>query len=170
SEQVYRLLSRLRKAISLEQFELHYQLQFDMQTLQPCGMEALLRWQDGANGLIPPDRFIPVALEHGLMPTIGRWVIRQACKDNKSLIETGLLDVAVAVNICAPLFSEAGFCVLIHRLLSSTGLPATRLELEITEDVAMNSSAQVLQTSNELHKAGIRLAMDDFGVGFSSLN
>lgn len=170
SEQVYRLLSRLRKAISLEQFELHYQLQFDMQTLQPCGMEALLRWRDGANGLVPPDKFIPVALEYGLMPTIGRWVIRQACMDNMKLIETGLLDVTVAVNICAPLFSEAGFCELVRQLLVSTGLPPERLELEITEDVAMNSSAQVLQTSNELYKAGIHLAMDDFGIGFSSLN
>lgn len=170
SEQVYRLLSRLRKAISIEQFELHYQLQFDMQTLQPCGMEALLRWRDGVNGLVAPDQFIPVALEYGLMPTIGRWVIRQACKDNVALIKTGLLDVAVAVNICAPLFSESGFCALVHQFLVSTGLPAGRLELEITEGVAMNSSAQVLQTSDELHKAGIRLAMDDFGVGFSSLN
>ena len=170
SEQVYRLLSRLRKAISLEQLELHYQLQFDIQTLQPCGMEALLRWRDGVNGLVSPDQFIPVALEYGLMTTIGRWVIRQACKDNMTLIEAGLLDVTVAVNICAPLFSEAGFCALVHQLLVSTGLPAERLELEITEDVAMNSSVQVLQTSDELHKAGIRLAMDDFGVGFSSLD
>ena len=170
SEQVYRLLSRLRKAISLEQLELHYQLQFDIQTLQPCGMEALLRWRDGVNGLVSPDQFIPVALEYGLMTTIGRWVIRQACKDNMTLIEAGLLDVTVAVNICAPLFSEAGFCALVHQLLVSTGLPAERLELEITEGVAMNSSVQVLQTSDELHKAGIRLAMDDFGVGFSSLD
>lgn len=170
SEQVDRLLSRLRKAISLEQLELHYQLQFDIQTLQPCGMEALLRWRDGVNGLVSPDQFIPVALEYGLMTTIGRWVIRQACKDNMTLIEAGLLDVTVAVNICAPLFSEAGFCALVHQLLVSTGLPAERLELEITEDVAMNSSVQVLQTSDELHKAGIRLAMDDFGVGFSSLD
>ena len=170
SEQVYRLLSRLRKAISLEQLELHYQLQFDIQTLQPCGMEALLRWRDGVNGLVSPDQFIPVALEYGLMTTIGRWVIRQACKDNMTLIEAGLLDVTVAVNICAPLFSEAGFCALVHQLLVSTGLPAERLELEITEDVAMNSSVQVLQTSDELHKAGIRLAMEDFGVGFSSLD
>ena len=144
SEQVYRLLSRLRKAISLEQLELHYQLQFDIQTLQPCGMEALLRWRDGVNGLVSPDQFIPVALEYGLMTTIGRWVIRQACKDNMTLIEAGLLDVTVAVNICAPLFSEAGFCALVHQLLVSTGLPAERLELEITEDVAMNSSVQVL--------------------------
>lgn len=170
SEQVYRLLSRLRKAISLDQFELHYQLQFDMKTLQPCGMEALLRWRDGANGLVPPNKFIPVALEYGLMPTIGRWVIRQACKDNMMLIEAGLLDVTVAVNICAPLFSETGFCALVNQMLVSTGLPPQRLELEITEDVAMNSSVQILQTSDELHKAGIRLAMDDFGVGFSSLN
>ena len=169
SERVYRLLSRLRKAISLDQFELHYQLQFDMQTLQPCGMEALLRWRDGSNGLVAPDQFIPVAQEYGLMPSIGRWVIRRACRDNAALIEAGLMDVAVAVNICAPLFSEAGFVALVRQTLRDSGLPAERLELEITEDVAMNASAQVLQTSVELHEAGVRLAMDDFGVGFSSL-
>jgi len=157
SEQIYRVLSRLRKAIPLEQFELHYQLQFDLQTMQPCGIEALLRWRDGKNGLVPPDQFIPVALEYGLMPTIGRWVIHQACKDNKTLIESELLDVTVAVNICASLFSEPRFCSLVSQNLIKTGLPANRLELEITEDVAMNSSAQVLQTSNELHKAGISL-------------
>lgn len=170
SEQIYRLLSRLRKAIPLEQFELHYQLQFDLQTMQPCGIEALLRWRDGKNGLVPPDQFIPIALEYGLMPTIGRWVIHQACKDNIALIKSDLLDVTVAVNICAPLFSEPGFCTLVSQTLMKTGLPANRLELEITEDVAMNSSAQVLQASNELHRAGISLAMDDFGVGFSSLD
>lgn len=169
SERVYRLLSRLRKAISLDQFELHYQLQFDMQTLQPCGMEALLRWRDGSNGLVAPDQFIPVAQEYGLMPAIGRWVIRRARRDNAALIEAGLMDVAVAVNICAPLFSEAGFVALVRQTLRDSGLPAERLELEITEDVAMNASAQVLQTSVELHEAGVRLAMDDFGVGFSSL-
>lgn len=170
SEQIYRLLSRLRKAIPLEQFELHYQLQFDLQTMQPCGIEALLRWRDGKNGLVPPDQFIPIALEYGLMPTIGRWVIHQACKDNIALIKSDLLDVTVAVNICASLFSEPGFCTLVSQTLMKTGLPANRLELEITEDVAMNSSAQVLQASNELHRAGISLAMDDFGVGFSSLD
>lgn len=170
SEQIYRVLSRLRKAIPLEQFELHYQLQFDLQTMQPCGIEALLRWRDGKNGLVPPDQFIPIALEHGLMPTIGRWVIHQACKDNIALIKSDLLDVTVAVNICAPLFSEPGFCTLVSQTLMKTGLPANRLELEITEDVAMNSSAQVLQAANELHRAGISLAMDDFGVGFSSLD
>lgn len=170
SEQIYRVLSRLRKAIPLEQFELHYQLQFDLQTMQPCGIEALLRWRDGKNGLVPPDQFIPIALEYGLMPTIGRWVIHQACKDNIALIKSDLLDVTVAVNICAPLFSEPGFCTLVSQTLMKTGLPANRLELEITEDVAMNSSAQVLQASNELHRAGISLAMDDFGVGFSSLD
>lgn len=170
SEQVYRLLSRLRKAITLEQFELHYQLQFDLNTMRPCGLEALLRWRDGKNGLVPPDQFIPVALEHGLMPTIGRWVINQACKDNLTLIKSELLDAPVAVNICAQLFSETEFCSLVNQTLIKTGLPANRLELEITEDVAMNSSAQVLQTSDELHKAGVSLAMDDFGVGFSSLD
>lgn len=169
SERVYRLLSRLRKAISLEQFELHYQLQFDMHTLQPCGMEALLRWRDGSNGLVAPDQFIPVAHEYGLMPAIGRWVLRRACRDNAALIEMGLLNVAVAVNICAPLFSETSFVALVRQTLRNSGLSAERLELEITEDVAMNSSVQVLQTSVELNEAGVRLAMDDFGVGFSSL-
>lgn len=81
-----------------------------------------------------------------------------------------MLDVAVAVNICAPLFSEADFCAVVHQALVSTGLPANRLELEITESVAMNTSPQILQTTDNLHQLGLQLAMDDFGVGFSSLS
>lgn len=169
SERVYRLLERLRKALALEQFELHYQLQFDMHTLQPCGMEALLRWRDGGRVVVAPDEFIPVAQEYGLMPDIGRWVIERACRDNAALIAAGLLDVTVAVNVCAPLFSENDFVDLVQRALRDSGLPARRLELEITESVAMNDSNQILHTSEALHLGGIRLAMDDFGVGFSSL-
>jgi diguanylate cyclase (GGDEF)-like protein/PAS domain S-box-containing protein len=169
SEQTYRVVSRLRKALELEQFELHYQLQVDLQTLQPSGMEALLRWRDGSRGLIAPGQFIPIALKYGLMPAIGQWVMRQACADNVWLIAEGLLDVAVAVNICAPMFSGVGFVPLVRQTLCDSDLPANRLEIEITEDVAMSPSAQVLQNAQELRAHGVLLAMDDFGVGFSSL-
>lgn len=169
AERTYRMLKDLREAISLGRFELHYQLQFDMRTLRPSGLEALLRWPDSERRLIQPGQFIPLALKYGLMPDIGRWVLRRACTDNASLIERGLLDVAVAVNICAPFFGQAGFVGEVLRILDDTGLPANRLELEITEDTAMSTSASVLQNAHDLKKAGIGLAMDDFGIGFSSL-
>lgn len=169
AERTYRMLKDLHEAISLGQFELHYQLQFDMQTLRPSGLEALLRWPDRERRLIQPGQFIPLALKYGLMPDIGRWVLRQACTDNAGLIELGLLDVAVAVNICAPFFGQTEFVGELLQILDDTGLPANRLELEITEDTAMSTSASVLQNAHDLKKAGIGLAMDDFGIGFSSL-
>ena len=168
-EQTYQMLKRLREAISLGRFELHYQLQFDMQTLQPSALEALLRWPDDEHGLIQPDQFIPLAAKYGLMPDISRWVIRQACADNARLIERGLLDVVVAVNVCAPFFGQTEFVGQVLQVLDDTGLPPNRLELEITEETAMSHSDSVLQNARELKKTGIGLVMDDFGIGFSSL-
>jgi diguanylate cyclase (GGDEF)-like protein/PAS domain S-box-containing protein len=169
SEQVYQVVNRLRKAILLEQFELHYQPQFDLRSMRISGLEALLRWRDGDRGLVPPGDFIPVALEYGLMPDIGRWVLRQACGDNAWLIGQGLLDVRVAVNICALLFGQPEFVPQVRRVLRDTGLPGERLELEITEDIAMDDFARVSQHVGELNSAGVRVAMDDFGTGYSSL-
>lgn len=169
AEQTYRLLGRLRQAITLGQFELHYQPLFDMRTLKVAGLEALLRWRDGRGQLIDPGSFIPLAHEHGLMAQIDRWVISRACHDNARLIEDGLLDVPVAVNVCAPLFGENDFAGLVRDSLHGSNLKAHRLELEITEDVAMSVTSTVLENAQLLVSEGVDLVMDDFGVGFSSL-
>lgn len=169
TEQEYRLLGKLRNAIALNRLELHYQLQFDLQTLRPTGMEALLRWRSDEGELIPPDTFIPVARINGLMPSIGRWVVRQVCQDNLGLIHSGMLDVPAAANVCTEFFSQAELLTVVRQELANSGLPADRLELEITEDTAMDSAPQVTANASALAELGVCLAMDDFGVGFSSL-
>lgn len=168
NERAFRLVSRLREGLELNEFELYYQLQFDTRTHQPSGMEALLRWHDG-DELVFPDQFIPVALKYGLMPAITRWVINQACLNNKWLIEHGVLDVPVAVNVSVDSFADEGFALMVEQVVNSSSLPSERLVLEITEDVAMTGSEHVLSHSMALRRRGIYLAMDDFGTGCSSL-
>lgn len=168
AERTYRLLTRLRQAIEAQSFELHYQLQVDLQTRQPTGIEALLRWRDEGGQLIAPDEFLPVAHAYGLMPEIDRWVLQRACRDNMTLIRSGVLDVPVAVNISVPSFSAADFVSRVRQTLADTGLPPERLALELTEETAMSSLKQVRQNSDLLIRAGVSLSIDDFGVGFSS--
>lgn len=163
---VYRMRGRLIKAIEQEQLELHYQLQFDLASLELCGMEALVRWRDEGK-LVSPGVFLPVAMRYGLMPAITEWVIRRASHDNASLIADGILDVPVAVNVGADSFLEPEF---VSQLVALTGdLPSNRLEVEITEDVAMHNESAVRLNASKLRQAGISLAMDDFGTGYSSL-
>ncbi|WP_167359726.1 sensor domain-containing protein [Phytopseudomonas flavescens] len=169
AEHTRQLVTRLSQAVTRRELELHYQPQFALHSLEVSGMEALLRWRDGARGLVAPGQFIGLAIEHELMPEIGRWVIRKACEDARYLAECGLLDVGVAVNVCASLFGEADFFDFVHGTLAQTGLTADRLELEITEDEAMKSPQCIQAHARHLREAGVRLAMDDFGVGYSSL-
>ena len=169
TEQEYQMLGKLRNALALNQFELHYQLQFDLRTLRPTGMEALLRWRTETGELLPPDAFLPLARINGLMPAIGRWVVRRACQDNFGLIRSGVLDVPVAANVCTEFFSQAELLTVVRQELANSGLPADRLELEITEDTAMDNDPQVTANASALTQLGVCLAMDDFGVGFSSL-
>jgi len=168
NERSYRLVSCLRDALELGQLELHYQLQFDTRTYRPSGMEALLRWRNG-DELVMPDQFISIALKYRLMPAITRWVINQACIDNAWLIELGVLDVPVAVNVCVDSFVDENFAQMVEQIIKDTGLPSGRLVLEVTEDVAMKGAEQVMRNSLALRSAGIHLAMDDFGTGYSSL-
>lgn len=168
-EAIFRTVSRLRKAIELNQFELHYQLQFELTPpYRPSGLEALLRWHDGSNGLIPPTHFIPLAEEYGLMPAISRLVLERACNDNKTLISEGLLDVPMAVNICSRSFLQSDFIGQVSSVLAKSGLPASRLEIEITESVAIHDIILATQTILSLHDIGVEVAMDDFGTGYSS--
>lgn len=169
STQRHEMLVRLRDAIRKGALQLHYQLQFDMRTLQPCGVEAVLRWHDREYGLVMPDTLIPVARKHGLMLSISAWVLQRACSDNAWLIRQGLLDVPMAVNVSAQSINDRSFIPLVHQCLADAGLPPNRLEMEITEDVAMDITPQALRNANHLVDIGINLVMDDYGVGFSSL-
>ncbi|WP_300678378.1 bifunctional diguanylate cyclase/phosphodiesterase [Nocardioides sp.] len=169
AERNYATLSRLQQGIEDGAFELHYQLQFDVMTLEPTGIEALVRWRDPVRGLVAPGEWMDLALQWGLTPAIGRWVIDRACRDNARLIAEGVLDVPVAINICAPLFGERDFVDVVTSAMATHGLPVDRIELEVVESVAMTPTPVLAANVEAIRRAGISLAMDDFGTGFSSL-
>jgi PAS domain S-box/diguanylate cyclase (GGDEF) domain len=160
----------LRKALTLEEFVLHYQPQVDFQSGSIVGLEALLRWYSKERGLVSPAAFIPVAEETGLIVPIGEWVLRTACRQNVAWQLQGYSPMRMAVNISARQFSEPNFIKVVSTILEETGMDAHWLELEITESVAMEkgeASAELLRRFKEL---GVRISIDDFGTGFSSLN
>jgi len=156
----------LRRALSDGQLELFYQPQIDLRDRRVAGCEALLRWRHPTKGLIPPDQFIPLAEETGLIVPIGEWVLRQACA-----VAAGWPDaLRVSVNLSAVQFKSRNLVGAVVAALHEAGLPANRLELEITETVMLHDTDATLATLHELHELGIQIAMDDFGTGYSSLS
>ncbi|MGE5524059.1 MAG: PAS domain S-box protein [Rhodospirillaceae bacterium] len=164
------LEGELRTAVEREQLYLVYQPQLDLKTGAVVGLEALLRWAHPARGDVPPAEFIPVAEDSGLIVKIGEWVLRRACAQNKHWRDTGIIDVPVAVNVSALQFRRAHFGKTIRSILAQTGLPARSLELELTESVVMEGPEVMAAMLQELHQQGVRLTIDDFGKGYSSLS
>ncbi|MEK1876345.1 MAG: EAL domain-containing protein [Rhizobium altiplani] len=156
----------LRKAIEREEFELHYQPLYDLGQQKICGFEALLRWNHPTRGWVPPMEFIPLAEEVGLVVDIGRWVLRRACRDAMHWPE----DIKVAVNVSAIQFTNSDLPSDVAASLAEAGLPANRLEIEITESVLMENLDEALPVLHALKQSGIRIGMDDFGTGYSSLS
>jgi diguanylate cyclase (GGDEF)-like protein len=156
----------LRRALALKQFELHYQPFLDLGSNAVIGFEALIRWHHPTRGLVSPADFIPLAEETGLINKIGEWVLRTAC----STAATWPDDRAVAVNISPVQFRTDTLVDLIVSTLASTGLPAHRLEIEITEGALLDNTDSVLKTLHALRDLGIHISMDDFGTGYSSLS
>ena len=169
SDAEYRLVTRLREAIDDDRLVLHYQPQFSLTTCEVTGLEALVRWDDQETGLVPPDEFLPIAQQHGLMARISEWVLRRACLDNAELIARGAADVPVAVNIDPPLFADASFVPLIQDALAESGLAPDRLEIEVVEGIALNLSPQLTHNITALQEMGVTITMDDFGTGYSSM-
>jgi EAL domain-containing protein (putative c-di-GMP-specific phosphodiesterase class I) len=155
----------LRNAIDNNELELHYQPQIDAFTEEVIGFEALVRWRTPERGLVPPGEFIPVAEETGLIAKIGEWVLRRACADALSWPDS----VAIAVNLSLVQFKNTKIVNLVASILEETGLPARRLELEITESVLLNDKDDHLVILRRLKDLGIRISMDDFGTGYSCL-
>ena len=161
------LLDDLRRALALQQFEVHYQPQTNLGSRQLVGFEALVRWRHPELGLIPPDRFIPLAEEVGLIVGIGEWVLRKACLDAMSW--PGQL--SVAVNVSAKQLEDPNRLPrVVEAALATSGLPAKRLEVEITESALVRYEQQALQVLHTLRAKGVRVSMDDFGTGYSSLS
>jgi diguanylate cyclase (GGDEF)-like protein/PAS domain S-box-containing protein len=156
----------LRKALAAEQFKVHYQPIVDLSSKDIVGFEALLRWQHPERGLIPPNTFIPLAEEIGLIVPIGEWIIRQAC----ATAVTWPDDLGVAVNLSPLQFRNPGLLPIVVSALAKSGLRPERLELEITETVLLQQGESTLNTLYRLRELGIRIAMDDFGTGYSSLS
>ncbi len=156
----------LRHAISNGEFRLFYQPIVSLQTGAVTSLEALIRWQHPVRGLTPPGDFIPLAEELGLIVPIGEWVINRACADAATWAE----HVKVAVNLSPIQLTGKGLLEVVMRALARSGLPASRLEFEITETVLMQNTAATLATLHQLRALGIHFSMDDFGTGYSSLS
>jgi len=164
------LENSLRSALGKDELFLMYQPQMDMATGRITGLEALLRWEHPDLGLVPPDRFIRIAENSGLIVPIGEWVLRTACRQARKWQDEGLPAVTVAVNVSAVQFRQEGFCDLIRSVLHETGLAPQYLELELTESLLLANADLMLSVVQELKAMGLTLAIDDFGTGYSSFS
>ncbi|SFB35268.1 PAS domain S-box-containing protein/diguanylate cyclase (GGDEF) domain-containing protein [Lentibacillus halodurans] len=158
----------LRKALMEGQFELHYQPQKSLDSNKIVGVEALLRWKHPLKSYIPPDKFIGLAEKTGLIIDIGDWVLKEACRQNKTWQDKGFQPVIVSVNLSAKQFYQKGLVEKVEHILNETGLAPKYLELEITETMAMTNEENILETMHCLRKLGVFVSIDDFGTGYSS--
>ncbi|WP_217585752.1 sensor domain-containing protein [Lentibacillus saliphilus] len=161
--------NEMRKALREHQFRLHYQPQKSLRSGHIIGMEALLRWEHPVRGMVSPGEFIPLAEKTGLIIQIGDWVIAEACRQNKQWQDEGYKPVIVSVNLSARQFHQKDLVEKIERVLTTTGLEAQYLELEITESMAMSHESYILDTMKRLRELGVHVSIDDFGTGYSSL-
>ncbi|MDO9266012.1 MAG: EAL domain-containing protein [Sulfurimonas sp.] len=164
------LNNALFHALEEEQLHVVYQPQISLHNDTVIGAEALLRWTHPTLGNIPPDKFIHLAEQNGLILQIGEWVMRSAVKQMQSWIESGLAPMIIAVNLSAVQFRHANLPELITDILKETKLLPQYLEIELTEAAAMNDPAHACKIMDDLHDCGIRMAIDDFGTGYSSLS
>lgn len=159
----------LRSAARAGEFELHYQPQIDAGSGALNGFEALLRWDSPTLGAVAPARFIPVAESLGLMPEIGAWVIREACRQARHWLDASHAGFVVAVNVSAHQLHRPGLVEVVRNALADFGIPAGMLEIELTESALLENVARVQGTLADLKSLGVMLALDDFGTGYSSL-
>lgn len=163
------LETQLRRAIQKQELEIYYQPIVSLATRRITGVEALLRWQHAEHGFIAPTDFIPLAEETGLIVPLGEWLLRTICEQARAWHEAGYSGLRVAVNVSMRQFRERSLPALIDQILADIGLPSQILELEITESIAMQNVEFSLATLNELSAMGLQLSIDDFGIGYSSL-
>jgi len=165
------LEARLRHALAEHEFILHYQPFLSVADMRCRGLEALVRWRDPIEGtLIPPDKFIPLAEDTGLILPLGDWVLRTACRQMKNWLDAGLALQTLAVNLSPTQFKQPDIHRRIAACLAETGLPPSCLELEITETAIMEQGRGAVEKLTALKRLGVRLAIDDFGTGYSSLS
>ncbi|WP_275097015.1 EAL domain-containing protein [Sedimenticola hydrogenitrophicus] len=159
----------LRRAIDEGQLQVYFQPQINLQSGKVSGMEALLRWKHPEVGNISPTEFIPVAEESGLINEIGSWVLDAGCAELSKWRKAGHDQIKLAVNVSSKQLAQADFEQQVFKVLTRHGVPGSALELEITENVLIQDMDQVVHKLRQLHAAGICIAVDDFGIGYSSL-
>ncbi len=160
----------LRQAMERKELQLYYQPQWHLQTGRIIGIEALLRWHHPRRGWIPPKIFIPLAEDCGLFDHLGEWALRSACRQMARWLEDTGMNCSIAVNISARQFHNPALAKKIEAILNETGLPSHHLDLELTETVLMEDISEVMATLQRMHELQVRLTIDDFGTGHSSLN
>jgi diguanylate cyclase (GGDEF)-like protein len=163
------LESSLRRAVEREEFLLHYQAKLDLKTGEIAGVEALLRWQHPELGVVAPAQFIPLAEETGLIVPIGKWVLKTACAQNVAWQHAGLPPLRMAVNVSARQFANEQLAADIAAVLQESGMAPELLEIELTESMVMQNPERSIKLLAAIKQMGVRLAIDDFGVGYSSL-
>ena len=163
------LETNLRRALERDEFRLYYQPQIDMQSGSVNGVEALIRWQHPDLGLISPLEFIPLLEETGLILPVGEWVIRTACKQIRDWLDAGFPQLTMAVNLSARQFRQPNLVEMIEQQLHEFYIPPALLELELTETVMMDNIEETTAILQKLKRLGLKIAVDDFGTGVSSL-
>jgi predicted signal transduction protein with EAL and GGDEF domain len=161
----HQMENEMREALVRNEFELHYQPVLDVRTREPRGAEALVRWRHPRNGLIMPDRFVPLAEDTGLIVQLGAWILGKACADAASWPA----QFKLAVNLSPVQFRKGDLFEVILCALVESGLPPERLELEITESVLLENEANYRVLLQQLKNIGVSIVLDDFGTGYSSL-
>ena len=164
------LEARLRKALDRNEFVLYYQPKLDVQTNTITGVEALLRWQISDKTLVPPNKFIPIAEETGLMVPIGEWVLNQACTQLSAWQQAGKAPIGMAVNLSAVQFQKQDMPAVFKRIIEKSGIDPQLLTLEVTESMLLENLDSKIESMNRLKDLGLKLAIDDFGTGYSSLS
>jgi diguanylate cyclase (GGDEF)-like protein/PAS domain S-box-containing protein len=160
----------LRLALENREFELYYQPKMSLETGAIMGVEALIRWRHPRRGLVPPAQFIPVAEACGLIVPIGRWVLREACRQTRAWRDAGLRPIRIAINVSPLELREKDFVATVRTILTETGLEPCYLELELTETFLMQDATVTAAVLQDLKDLGVMLALDDFGTGYSSLS
>jgi len=164
------LEARLRKAIDRNELVLYYQPKLDVQTNTIAGVEALLRWQISDKALVPPNKFIPIAEETGLMVSIGEWVLGHACNQLAEWKQAGKAPIGMAVNLSAVQFQKQDMPAVFKRIIENSGIDPQLLTLEVTESMLLEDLESKIESMNRLKDLGLKLAIDDFGTGYSSLS
>jgi EAL domain-containing protein (putative c-di-GMP-specific phosphodiesterase class I) len=160
----------LRRALQRDEFRLHYQPKASLADGRLVGFEALLRWERPGERAVPPGKFVPILEDTGLIVPVGEWVIRTACAQLAAWRNARLPVVPIAVNLAAKQFLHGDIAEVVRAALAEHAVPASLLEIEITESDAMRNPEQTLRTLRRLREGGIRIAIDDFGTGYSSLS